>query len=69
MRVSGSLFLMKKRIYIRDKIIDYFQKNNDDRITIQSKLRIIGSNRNISFYEFFSRLKEVKKESNIITIL
>ena len=55
----------EKEIYYRDKIIDYFQKNNDDRITIQSKLRIIGSNRNISFYEFFSRLKEVKKESNI----
>ncbi len=54
-----------EEIYYRDKIIDYFMKNEDDRITVQSKFRIIGSNRNVSFYEFFSRLKNVKKESNL----
>ena len=31
-------------IYYRDRIIDYFQKSEEDRITIQSKLRIIGNN-------------------------
>ncbi len=52
-------------IYYRNKIIEHFMQNEEDRMAVQSRLKIMGSHRNISFYEFFQSLKNVKRESNL----
>lgn len=50
----------------RKSIIGHFQNNEEDRTALQRKLTKIGSDRKLSFYEFFMRLDEVNTESNVI---
>ncbi len=59
----------KADIEYRNKLIEFFRNSVDDRLLLQRNLRLIGNNRKISFYEYFTRLTDIKKESNIIHYL
>lgn len=61
--------LDSKQISYRHKLISFFQKNQDDRVNLQYNLRRIGRNSRLSFYEYFSRIDDIKKESNLIHII
>lgn len=50
----------------RKAIINHFQQNEEERLLLQEKLVKIGSDKRLSFYEYFVRLGEVKTERNII---
>ena len=50
----------------RDKIIRYFSDHHEDRMKVQSKLKLVGKDKKTSFFEYFSKLETVKKQSNLI---
>ncbi len=56
----------KEEIMYRNRIIDHFLKNDSDRIGIQRCLSMIGRSDKNSFFEIFSRINDIKKESNMI---
>lgn len=58
----------KEKIKYRDKIIRIFQDNESDRITLQRYFGKIGRNSKLSFYEYFSRINDIKKETNLVHI-
>ncbi|MBE5936595.1 MAG: hypothetical protein E7265_01030 [Lachnospiraceae bacterium] len=51
-------------ILYRDKIISYYFENIEKRIELQSVIARIGKNHKISFFEYFNRLNDVKREKN-----
>ncbi len=54
-----------QEILYRDRLISHFYEHEEDRIHIQMLLSYIGNNKNISFFEFFSRINDIEKQSNM----
>lgn len=55
----------KREIENRKKDINYILENGEDRLLLQKNLHKIGIDKKYSFYEYFTRLEDVKTESNI----
>lgn len=49
----------------REKIISFFQKDNDMRLKVQTDLALIGKNKKVSVYEYMDRIDRVRTESNV----
>lgn len=56
-------------ILYRNRLIEYFSNNSSDRNNILKCLSGIGKNHKISFYEFFSRISDIKRETNTVHYL
>ncbi len=53
----------------RNRLIKYFEENEEARILLQTKLHEVGKLRNISVYEYIDRLEAQKADSNLIHYL
>lgn len=49
----------------REKLIRYFEENEEARTKIQTALSMIGRNQKTSVYEFMAQMDHVKRESNL----
>ena len=50
----------------RNRLIKFFDQNEEARLLLQTKLHEIGKLRNISIFEYINRLEAQKAESNLI---
>ncbi len=48
----------------RENLITFFQKEEEDRLKLQTAFAMIGKNKRISIYEYMDRIETVKTESN-----
>lgn len=55
----------KQELEERNRLIKYFQANENERVQLQYRLHQIGKLRQISVYEYINRLGEEKAKSNI----
>ena len=54
----------KKMLEERESLITFFQKNEKNRLKLQTAFAMIGKNKKISIYEYMDRIETVKRESN-----
>lgn len=59
----------KEELGHRNRLIEYFYNNAEDRNNLLRCISKIGRNEKISFFEFFSRISYIKKEDNILHYL
>ena len=50
----------------RERLISFFQNNETARYMVQEALYGIGKHQKIALYEYMSRMKDVKRESNLL---
>ena len=50
----------------RERLISFFQNNEVARNTVQEALYGVGKHQKIALYEYMSRMKDVKRESNLL---
>ena len=50
----------------RERLISFFQNKEAARYTVQEALYGIGKHQKIALYEYMSRMKDVKRESNVL---
>lgn len=56
--------LKKEILEERERLIEFFGKNSEKRITLQQKLAVAGKMIKISVYEYIGRLNSLEDESN-----
>jgi DNA mismatch repair ATPase MutS len=49
----------------RNRLIEYFKSNNNERVKVQTKLNKVGKLRKISAFEYISKLSEEEPTSNL----
>ena len=54
----------KEELEKRETLISFFEKNEKERLKLQTAFAMIGKNKRISVYEYMDRIDTVKKESN-----
>ena len=54
----------KEELAERETLISFFEKNEKERLKLQTAFAMIGKNKRISVYEYMDRIDTVKKESN-----
>ncbi len=54
----------KEPLEKREALISFFEKNETERLQLQTAFAMIGKNKRISVYEYMDRIDTVKKESN-----
>ena len=55
----------KEALEEREALISFFEKNEIERLKLQTAFAMIGKNKRISVYEYMDRIDTVKKESNV----
>jgi len=56
----------RKELNHRSNIINFMYDNQEDRLVIQQKLFKIGKDNKLSFYEFLSRIDNIKIQNNLV---
>ena len=56
----------EKELAERERLISFFQNNEVARNTVQEALYGVGKHQKIALYEYMSRMKDVKRESNLL---
>lgn len=59
----------KNELDYRNKLIDYFYTNESERMKLQGSLARIGRHKSFSFFDYFGKIDQVKKEGNILHVL
>ena len=54
----------KEALAEREALISFFEKNEKERLQLQTAFAMIGKNKRISVYEYMDRIDTVKRESN-----
>ncbi len=54
----------KEPLEEREALISFFEKNEKERLQLQTAFAMIGKNKRISVYEYMDRIDTVKRESN-----
>ena len=54
----------KEPLAKREALISFFEKNETERLQLQTAFAMIGKNKKISVYEYMDRIDTVKQESN-----
>lgn len=54
----------KEALEEREALISFFEKNEIERLQLQTAFAMIGKNKKISVYEYMDRIDTVKRESN-----
>lgn len=50
----------------REKVISFFQNNEEARLKLQTDFALIGKNNKISVFEYMDRMETVRRESNFL---
>ena len=50
----------------RENVISFFQKNDEQRLKLQTAFALIGKNKKISVYEYMDQIDRVRTESNLL---
>ena len=61
--------LNEEKLKKREELIEFFSKNAEKRVELQSELHKAGRINNVSVYEYLSRLGSVRDESNFKHIM
>ncbi len=50
----------------RERLMDFFQKNGEARLKLQTAFALIGKNKKVSIYEYMDQIDQVRRESNLL---
>ena len=64
--ILHELKLEEASLLEREKIISFFQNNEEARLKLQTDFALIGKNKKVSVYEYMDRIDRVRRESNLI---
>ncbi len=57
--------LEKEELIERNRLMNFFEKKEEERVSVQTKLRLVGKLSRISVYEYINRLNDLDAKSNL----